>query len=124
MASKLVAFFLILAVASWGAVGCLIVLTAPDLWAWRLAFFLLLFVSLLLSSGLVAYGLSFLLFSSQRHCGNLPQALLVGAPVAFMLSLATWLQSLRLLSWAVALIMLGILGVLEFLLLPRGARQR
>lgn len=122
MSTLIMTILFTLMVASWLAWAGFIALTPPEALINRLFFFALLFTAVFSGSVLAAYWLSFRLFLLKRHQGDLRRALLQGASLACLALIAAWLQSLRVLTWGMAAILLGIVGVLEYLLLPRRAR--
>lgn len=104
------------------SLGLVVVWSGPESLLSRVLFFSLLFVSSLSSGTLVAYGLGSRLFPMKRDRGRLGLVMLQGLPFSFVVTFAAWLQSLRLLSWVYGLILVILLGMIEYVLLPRGSR--
>jgi hypothetical protein len=112
--------FLIL--ASWLSWGMLVLMTGPELLLSRVLFFILLFVAIFASGTLAAYSLGERYFVLKRDRGRMGLALLQGLPLGFFGAFSAWLQSLRLFTLVNALIMVTILGMLEYLLLPKESK--
>lgn len=112
---------ILLVLGGWLSLGLVVVWTAPDPLLSRVLFFVLLFVATLATGALAAYGMGNRLFL-KRHRGNMGLALAQGLPFCFAVTFAAWLQSLRLLGWANVLILVSLLGMLEYVLLPKGSR--
>lgn len=112
----------LLVLGGWLSLGMLVFSTGPEPLLSRTLFFALLFVASLGSGALAAYGLGSRLFPLKRDRGRMGLALAQGLPLGFAVTFAAWLQSLRLLGWANGLILMGLLGMLEYVLLPKGSR--
>ena len=107
------------AVLAWAGLGFVVVNFGPNELSGRLAFFILLYVALIATLGLVAYTLSFRLFASKAFRGNLGRALENGTLWATFVAGAVALQFFRMLSWVNGGLMIGLLLVAQFLLLAR-----
>ena len=112
----------LLVLGGWLSLGLVVVWTGPEPLLSRVLFFVLLFVTTLATGSLVSYGLGSRLFALKRDRGRIGLSLAQGLPVCFAVTFAAWLQSLRLLGWANALILVSLLGVLEYVLMPKGSR--
>ncbi|MDP2662713.1 MAG: hypothetical protein Q8R28_18515 [Dehalococcoidia bacterium] len=111
----------LLVLGGWLSLGLVVVWTGPEPLLSRVLFFVLLFVTTLATASLVSYGLGSRLFALKRDRGRIGLSLAQGLPVCFAVTFAAWLQSLRLLGWANALILVSLLGVLEYVLMPIGS---
>ncbi|MBI4299705.1 MAG: hypothetical protein HY677_01115 [Chloroflexi bacterium] len=111
-------------VASWVGLGAMVVLRTPDAIVDRTAFFILLFAALFCLSVLLFYALGYSAYAWRRWQGDLRRAILQGAPPALAVTAAALLQSMHIFSWAALLIMLALVGLIELLLLPHGAKER
>ncbi|MBI2303536.1 MAG: hypothetical protein HYU86_02150 [Chloroflexi bacterium] len=110
-------FVILMATGAWGGFGYILFREDPGSDVNRALFFLSLFVALLGSASLAAYGLSFRVFSLRRHQGWWGSALLQGLPLALVVSAAVWLQSLRVLTLGMGIVLVAMLGLAEFLTL-------
>lgn len=121
---RLVFLFLLilLVLGGWLSLGLVVVWSGPESLLSRVLFFSLLFVSSLSSGALAAYGLGSRLFPMKRDRGRMGLVMLQGLPFSFVVTFAAWLQGLRLLSWVYGLILVILLGMIEYVLLPRGSR--
>lgn len=108
-----------LAVLSWTGLGLIIANVNPSALVARVLFFVLLYLAVAATSGLVAYALSFRLFASKAFRGNLGRSLQHGWLWAAFAVAAAALQLFRMLSWVNGGLMIGLLAVGEFLLLAR-----
>lgn len=113
---------ILLVLGGWLSLGMLVVWSGPEPLLSRILFFALLFIATLASGSLAAYGLGSRLFALKRDRGRMGLALAQGAPLCFAVTFAAWLQTLRLLGWADGLILMGLLGILEYVLLPKGSQ--
>lgn len=107
----------------WLTLGLLVMLTTPESSLRRFVFFVLLFTSVSATASLGAYALGNRLFPWKRFRGDLGMALLQGIPPALVITGGVWLQSLRAFTWTQGLILLGIMGITEYILIPRGGRR-
>lgn len=112
----------LIALGGWLSLGLVVVWSGPQPLLSRILFFALLLVATFSSGALAAYGLGNRLFSLKKDRGRLGLVLAQGLPLGFIVTFATWLQSLRLLGWANGLILMALLGMLEYVLLPKGSR--
>ncbi|MDO8691300.1 MAG: hypothetical protein Q7R39_15040 [Dehalococcoidia bacterium] len=112
----------LLVLGGWLSLGLVVVWTGPEPLLSRVLFFVLLFVTTLATASLVSYALGSRLFALKRDRGRIGLSLAQGLPVCFAVTFAAWLQSLRLLGWANAVILVSLLGVLEYVLMPKGSR--
>jgi len=108
--------------ASWGACAVVVVFLSPEA-ATKLLFFGGLAAGVVFTMAMLAFILSFYVFPLKRDQGNLGRAIAQGVPVGVVLALAAWLQSLRVLSYAVAAVLAIIVVLVEFLLLPSKAKE-
>ncbi len=113
---------ILLVVGGWLSLGLVVVWTGPEQLLSRVLLFVLVFVASLSTGALAAYALGARFFALKRDRGRIGLALAQGLPLGLALTFATWLQSLRLLGWANGLILVGLLGMLEYVLLPKGNR--
>ena len=119
MSRTVVLVFLVLAVfGGWSAFGLTIALAAPTV-LFDLVFFVSLFVALSSTSILLAYAFSFKMFKLKRYQGELWRATGQGLPIGMLVTVSLFLQSLRVLSTVVGIILIAIVVALEFLMLPR-----
>ncbi len=110
--------FLVLAVfGGWSAFGLTIALAAPTV-LFDLVFFVSFF-ALSSTSILLAYAFSFKMFKLKRYQGELWRATGQGLPIGMLVTVSLFLQSLRVLSTVVVIILIAIVVALEFLMLPR-----
>ena len=107
---------------SWGTCAAVVVFLSPEA-ATKLLFFVAFAVGVVFTMATLAFVLSFYVFPLKRDQGNLGRALAQGLPVGTVLAVAAWLQSLRVLSYAVAAVLAVIVVLIEFLLLPGKARE-
>ena len=112
----------LLVLGGWLSLGLVVVWTGPEPLLSRVLFFVLLFVTTLATASLVSYWLGSRFFALKRDRGRIGLSLAQGLPVSFAVTFAAWLQSLRLLGWANAVILVSLLGVLEYVLMPKGSR--
>ncbi|MDP2727606.1 MAG: hypothetical protein Q8P59_08685 [Dehalococcoidia bacterium] len=112
----------LLVLGGWLSLGMVVAWSGPESLLSRILFFALLFVATLSSGALAAYGLGSRLFPLKRDRGRMGLVMAQGLPLGFAVTFASWLQSLRLLGWANGLILIALLGMLEYVLLPKGSR--
>lgn len=113
---------ILLVLGGWLSLGLVVAWTGPEPLLSRVLFFVLLGVATLASGALTAYGMGSRHFALKRDRGRMGLALAQGLPFCFVITFAAWLQSLRLLSWANIVILVGLVGMLEYVLLPKGSR--
>lgn len=118
----LLLLLILLVLGGWLSLGLVVAWSGPESLLSRVLFFALLFVATLSSGALVAYGLGNRLLPLKRDRGRMGLVLAQGLPLGFAVTFAAWLQSLRLLGWANGLILVALLGMLEYVLLPKGSR--
>jgi len=122
MSKRVLLLVLCLACAlSWGELALLVLTASPDDSANRVAFFVLLFVAVLLSGAMVTYWLSYRLNLYRLHRGDPALSFLQALPVASLVTTIAYLQSLRDLNLAIAMILAVIAGLAEYILLPKAA---
>lgn len=109
------------AAGGWTAWIATISLTSPALVWHQLAFFVSWVLAWWGTLAIVAWGMSLKLFVQRRYRGSVSFALRQGLPPALVLGALAWLQSLRAISLAMAVILVGLALIAEFLLWPRGA---
>jgi len=97
-----------LALGTWVGLVYVVVELEPAKLASRIAFFAALGLALLATSGLAAYGLSFVLFSDERYRGNLGRSLWQGAVVAGVGVAVALLQAGRLLTPLAGAVLAGL----------------
>ena len=112
----------LLVLGGWAGLGLTALSSGPEPLLSRIILFSLLFVATFSSGALAAYGLGSRFFPLKRDRGRMGLVLAQGLPLGFAITFAAWLQSLRLLGWANGLILITLLGMLEYALLPKGSR--
>jgi hypothetical protein len=108
---------ILVAIISWVGLGFLVNYTSPGTLA-RLAFLLLLFLALMATFVPIAFYFNHRFASSKSGQGNV-RALRQSGLAALFLVLCAWLRMIRFLDWAVALLLLGVLGLVEVVILTR-----
>ncbi|MCL4459687.1 MAG: hypothetical protein M1136_06280 [Chloroflexi bacterium] len=103
----------------WLGLGYIIFYTTPDALASRLLFFTFFFIALFGMLGLVAYLLSFRLFSLKLYRGNVARSMQQGALLATFLLIAALLQMTRALALPSGLLLAGTLCLAEWFTLTR-----
>ncbi len=105
------------AVLSWVGLGVLVSYTSPGALT-RPAFLLLLFVALMATFVPIAFYLNHRVASSESGQGSV-RAIRQSGLAALFFVLCAWLRMIRSLNWAIALLLLGVLGSVEVLMLTR-----
>jgi len=108
---------ILVAVLSWVCFGFLVQYTSPGTLT-QLAFFLLLFVALMATLVPIAFYFNHRFASSESGEDGV-RAFRQSGLAALLLVLCAWLRMIRSLSWPVALLLLGVLGIIEVFMLTR-----
>ena|SRR3989304_5810361 len=108
----------LLILASYCGLIFLVVRTTPDELVSRLALFAALFCAVSFTAMLVAYLLSFRLYSFRRFHGDMGRASMQAFPFGLSAVVAAWLQSMRALSWLSGLILMAVLVASAYVTLP------
>lgn len=113
----------LLGLGGWAGLAWVVASLDPGDLRGRVVFYLALAAALLFSGATAGHILSFRINSLKRHQGQVGRSLAQGALPALLLPAALWLQSLRVLSIEMALVLFALLLVGEWFLVPRPARD-
>jgi hypothetical protein len=102
----------------------MVLFVSPEPVANWVTFFVLLFLAMTGTSSLVAYWLSFRIYDMRRFHGDLGRAVLQGGAVASFVTVIALLQGFRVLNWWMAVPLVIILGLVQFMLRPRRTDSR
>jgi len=108
-----------LALLTWTGLGLVVLNANPSELAARLLFLVLLYAALFATFGLGAYVLSFRIFASKAHRGNLERSLQYGGLWATFTTVAATLRLFRTLNWANGTLLVGLLTLAQFLMFAR-----
>jgi len=108
---------ILVAILSWTGLGFLVNYTSPGFLT-CLGFLLLLFVALMATFTPPAFYFNHRFTDSNSSQGNV-RALRQSGLAALFLVLCAWLRMIRVLDWAFALLLLGVLGLVEVVILSR-----
>ncbi|MBI2941252.1 MAG: hypothetical protein HYY04_12525 [Chloroflexi bacterium] len=108
-----------LTTAAWLGLGVVVVTLDPDPLLHRGLFFAALFLAAFGAFSLLAYRLSFSLFSSKRYRGNVSRSVLHGLTTAIVITVAALLQLSRALTTFTGLLLFGTFVVLQVAVLVR-----
>lgn len=84
-------------IVSWAAFAVVVIELAPEHWTSYVAFYASLALALFVTGSLLSFLLSFVVFASPSHRGNLGRSLLQGGVTALVLLIGAALQAGRLL---------------------------
>ncbi|MBI4320358.1 MAG: hypothetical protein HY675_17855 [Chloroflexi bacterium] len=107
----------LMAPAGWTGVGYVVLNTTPDEIATRVLFFSVFYIALAATFSMLAYVLSFQLFTSKLYRGNLTRSLEQGGLWAAFALVAAILQATRMLTWIGVVLLVGALAIAQVALL-------